>query len=221
MLNKMGAKITGAGYETIKIVGVDKLDGCFHDIIPDRIEAGTYLILGALKGSYLNIQNIIPEHIKSLTDKMIDMGCDLVIDDDNIIVNANENITGCEVKTLGYPGFPTDLQQPFVTLLVGAKGKSIVNETIYENRFMNVPYLNKMGANISINGRFLTILGSNHLHGEEVEATDLRAGASLLLAALAAEGHTRILNAHYILRGYEDIISKLTNIGAKVDLIEE
>lgn len=221
MLNKMGAKITGAGYETIKIVGVDKLDGCFHDVIPDRIEAGTYIILGALKGSYLNIQNIIPEHVKSLTDKMIDMGCDIVINDDNIIVNANDNIIGCDVKTLGYPGFPTDLQQPFVTLLVGAKGKSTVNETIYENRFMNIPYLNKMGANISINGRELTILGSNHLHGEEVTATDLRAGASLLLAALKAEGHTRILNAQYILRGYEDIVSKLTNIGAKIELIEE
>ena len=221
MLNKMGAKITGAGYETIKIVGVDKLDGCFHDVIPDRIEAGTYIILGALTGSYLNIQNIIPEHVKSLTDKMIDMGCDIVINDDNIIVNANDNIIGCDVKTLGYPGFPTDLQQPFVPLLVGAKGKSTVNETIYENRFMNIPYLNKMGANISVNGRELTILGSNHLHGEEVSATDLRAGASLLLAALKAEGHTRILNAQYILRGYEDIVSKLTNIGAKIELIEE
>lgn len=221
MLNKMGAKITGAGYETIKIVGVKKLDGCFHDVIPDRIEAGTYIILGALKGSYLNIQNIIPEHVKSLTDKMIDMGCDLVINDDNIIVNANDNIMGCDVKTLVYPGFPTDLQQPFVTLLIGAKGKSTVEETIYENRFMNIPYLNKMGANISINERVLTILGSNHLHGEEVVATDLRAGASLLLAALVAEGHTRILNAHYILRGYENIIEKLTNIGAKIELIEE
>ena len=221
MLNKMGAKINGAGYDTIKIVGVDKLDGCFHDVIPDRIEAGTYIILGALKGNYLCIENIIPEHVKSLTDKMIDMGCDLVINDDNIIVNANDNIVGCDVKTLAYPGFPTDLQQPFVTLLIGAKGKSTVNETIYENRFMNIPYLNKMGANISINERTLTILGSNHLHGEEVTATDLRAGASLLLAGLMADGHTRILNAQYILRGYEDIIAKLTNIGAKIELIDE
>ena len=221
MLNKMGAKITGAGYETIKIVGVKKLDGCFHDVIPDRIEAGTYIILGALVGNYLRVENIIPEHLKSLTDKMIDMGCDLEINDDNIVVNAVDNIIGCDIKTQGYPGFPTDLQQPFVVLLIGAKGKSTVNETIYENRFMNIPYLNKMGANISIDGRILTILGSNHLHGEEVEATDLRAGASLLLAALVAEGHTKIKNAQYILRGYEELISKLTNISAKIELIEE
>ncbi len=220
MLNKMGAKITGAGTNTIKIVGVEKLDGCFHDVIPDRIETGTYIILGALVGNYLRIENIIPEHVKSLTDKMFEMGADLEINQDNIVVNAHDNLTGVNIKTMGYPGFPTDLQQPFVTLLSQATGKSEVVETIYENRFMNIPYLNKMGANISVKERCATILGANKLHGEVVEATDLRAGASLLLAALKAEGKTTIKNTEYILRGYEDLIEKLVNVGAKIELKE-
>ena len=220
LLNKMGAKITGAGTNTIKIVGVEKLDGCFHDVIPDRIETGTYIILGALVGNYLRIENIIPEHVKSLTDKMFEMGADLEINQDNIVVNAHDNLTGVNIKTMGYPGFPTDLQQPFVTLLSQATGKSEVVETIYENRFMNIPYLNKMGANISVKERCATILGANKLHGEVVEATDLRAGASLLLAALKAEGKTTIKNTEYILRGYEDLIEKLVNVGAKIELKE-
>ncbi len=220
MLNKMGAKISGAGNSTIKITGVESLDGCFHSVIPDRIEAGTYIILGALKGNYLRIENIITDHLKSLLDKMQDMGCDLEINSDSVVVNCHDNIVGTDIKTAGYPGFPTDLQQPFVTLLIGAKGKSTVEENIYENRFMNIPYLNKMGANISIKERTLTILGGNSLHGEVVEATDLRAGASLLLAALKADGHTTIKNAHYILRGYEEITEKLTSIGAKIELKE-
>ena len=220
MLNKMGARISGAGSSTIKIVGVEKLDGCFHNVIPDRIEAGTYVILGALMGSYLRIENINSEHIKSLLDKMQDMGCDLEINQDSIVVNEYDNLVGVDIKTSGYPGFPTDLQQPFVTLLIGAKGKSTVVENIYENRFMNIPYLNKMGANISVKERIATILGGNNLHGEVVEATDLRAGASLLLAALKAKGHTTINHAEYILRGYEDLIEKLTSIGAKIELKE-
>ena len=220
MLNKMGAKIKGAGTSTIKIVGVNELDGAFHDIIPDRIEAGTYIILGALVGNYLHIENINPNHLKALLDKMVDMGCDITINQDSVIVNKYDNIVGTNIKTEGYPGFPTDLQQPFVTLLIGAKGRSEVMENIYENRFMNIPYLNKMGANISIKERTLTILGANKLHGEEVEATDLRAGASLLLAALKADGHTTIKNVEYILRGYEELIEKLTNVGAKIELKE-
>ena len=220
MLNKMGAKITGAGNSTIKIEGVESLDGCFHNVIPDRIEAGTYIILGALIGSYLRVENINSEHIKSLLDKMQDMGCDLEINMDSVVVNAHDNLLSSDIKTSGYPGFPTDLQQPFVTLLIGAKGKSTVVENIYENRFMNIPYLNKMGANISVKERTATILGGNELHGEIVEATDLRAGASLLLAGLKATGHTTIKNAHYILRGYEDLIEKLTSIGAKIELKE-
>ena len=220
MLNKMGAKITGAGTSTVKIVGVESLDGCFHNIIPDRIEAGTYIILGALVGSYLHIENIVPEHLQALLDKMIEMGADIEINQDNVVINAIDNLMGVDIKTQGYPGFPTDLQQPFVTLLSQAHGRSKVEETIYENRFMNIPYLNKMGANISVKERVATILGANKLHGEEVVATDLRAGASLLLAALKADGTTTINNIEYILRGYEEVIEKLTNVGAKIELRE-
>ena len=220
MLNKMGAHITGAGTSTVKIVGEENLDGCFHDIIPDRIEAGTYVILGALVGSYLRIENIIPEHLNALTDKLHEMGADIEINQDSIVVNAHDNLIGVDIKTLGYPGFPTDLQQPFVTLLATAHGKSKVEETIYENRFMNIPYLNKMGANISTKERVATILGANKLHGEEVVGTDLRACASLLLAGLKADGKTVIKNVEHLLRGYEEITEKLSNVGAKIELKE-
>ena len=220
MLNKMGAKITGAGTSTIKIVGVEELGGCFHNVIPDRIEAGTYIILGALVGTYLSVENIIPNHLTSLLDKLTEMGVDLEINQDNVIVNSHNNLTSIDIKTGGYPAFPTDLQQPIVTLLTQARGKSEVIETIYENRFMNIPYLNKMGANISVKERNATILGPNKLHGAEVEATDLRGAASLLLAALKADGKTIIKNVEYLLRGYEEIIEKLTNLGAKIELKE-
>lgn len=220
MLNKMGAKITGAGSSTIKIVGVTELDGCFHNVIPDRIEAGTYIILGALMGTYLSVENINSEHLTALIQKLEEMGADLEVNPDNVIVNAHNNLVAVDIKTQGYPGFPTDLQQPMVTLLTQAKGKSEVIETIYENRFMNIPALNKMGANISVKERIATILGPNKLHGSEVSATDLRGAASLLLAALKADGKTTIKNVEYLLRGYEDIIEKLSNLGAKIELKE-
>ena len=220
MLNKMGAKITGAGTSTVKIEGVEELDGCCHNVIPDRIEAGTYVILGALIGTYMSVENINPDHITALLDKLREMGVDLEVNQDNVIVNAHDNIKAVNIETKGYPGFATDLQQPLVTLLTQAKGKSEVIETIYENRFMNTTYLNKMGANISVKERKATILGPNKLHGAEVEATDLRGGASLLLAALKAEGKTIIKNADYILRGYADIVEKLSNLGAKIELKE-
>ncbi len=220
MLNQMGAKIEGAGNSTISIEGVSELDGCFHNIIPDRIEAGTYLILGAMLGNYLKIDNIVPEHIKSLTDKLIEMGSDIEINEDYIIINAVNNLMATNIKTLGYPGFPTDLQQPFTTLLTQSYGESEVLETIYENRYMNVFYLNEMGANIKVEGRLAKISGPTKLKGSKVVATDLRAGASLLLAGLKAEGKTTITNIEHILRGYEEIVEKLTNIGAKIEIKE-
>ena len=220
MLNDMGAKIEGAGNSTISIEGVNELDGCFHNIIPDRIEAGTYLILGAMLGNYLKIDNIIPEHIESLTSKLIEMGADIEINDDYIIINAVNNLMAANIKTLGYPGFPTDLQQPFTTLLTQTYGDSEVHETIYENRFMNVSYLNEMGANISVSGRLAKVEGPTKLKGANVVATDLRAGASLLLAGLKANGKTTISNIGHILRGYEEIVEKLTNIGAKIEIKE-
>lgn len=220
MLNKMGAKITGAGTSTVTIEGVEELGGCCHNVIPDRIEAGTYIILGALIGTYMSVENIIPEHLTALLDKLREMGVDIEVNVDSVIINATDNIKAVDIETKGYPGFATDLQQPLVALLTQAKGKSTVHETIYENRFMNTTYLNKMGANISVKERKATILGPTKLHGATVEATDLRGAASLLLAALKANGKTTINNVEHLLRGYADIIEKLSNLGAKIELKE-
>jgi len=219
-LNNMGAKISGAGTSTIKIVGVDSLSGCFHEVIPDRIEAGTYTIIGALMGKYLKIDNIIPAHIEALTSKLEEMGVELEIGADYLIVNKPAKYKAVNVKTLVFPGFPTDLQQPFMVLSTQCNGKSIVEETIYENRFMHIPYLNKMGANIEVNGNKAMIMGPTKLLGCEVEATDLRAGASLVVAALTADGTTIINNISHILRGYENIVEKLNDVGANIEVKE-
>ncbi len=219
-LNNMGAKIKGAGTSEIRIMGVDYLGSCFSEVIPDRIEAGTYIIAGALMGDCLKIQNIIPEHIDSLIFKLKEVGCDLKVFNDYIEISKSNNMKAVDLKTLVYPGFPTDLQQPMTTLLTYCNGTSSVIETIYENRFKNIKYLNKMGANINIKGDEIFINGPTNLHGEEVVATDLRAGACLVLAGLAADGITTINDVDHILRGYENIIAKLTNVGAKIELIE-
>ena len=219
-LNNMGAKITGAGTSEIRIKGVERLKGCFTEVIPDRIETGTYIIAGALLGDNLKIDNIIPEHVESLTLKLKEMGVDITIGNNYAIVNGCENPKHVNLKTLGYPGFPTDLQQPITTLLTQCKGVSMLEETIYENRFQNVPYLNKMGANIKIIGKKIKVKGPTKLRGKKVVATDLRAGACLVLAALCAQGNTTITNIEHVLRGYENIIEKLTNVGAKISLEE-
>ena len=219
-LNNMGAKITGAGTSRIKITGVEELHGCFHEVIPDRIEAGTYIIIGALCGNYLKIDNIIPEHLEALTSKLMEIGVDVTIGGDYVIVNHQENYKKTNIKTLVYPGFPTDLQQPFMTLLTQCEGTSKVVETIFENRFMHVEQLNKMGSNIIVNGQAALIKGKTPLKGMVVQATDLRAGAALLAAALIAEGTTVIENVEHILRGYEEIVEKLTNVGAKIEISE-
>ncbi len=220
-LNNMGAKITGAGTSEIRITGVNHLNGCFSEVIPDRIEAGTYIIAGALTGHNLRIENIIPEHVESLTLKLKEIGVPIEIGDDYAIVSKTSNMKSVNVKTLGYPGFPTDLQQPLTTLLTQCTGKSILEETIYENRFQNVKYLNKMGANIEINDRKIYIQGPADLKGSEVVATDLRAGAGLILAGLIAEGTTVVKEVEHVLRGYDSIINKLTTVGAKIELSEE
>ena len=219
-LNSMGARITGAGTSTIKIDGVEHLDGCFHEVIPDRIEAGTYLIIGALCGKNLKIDNIIPEHLDSLISKMQEIGVDLEIGSDYIVVNKNDKYKPCNIKTATYPGFPTDLQQPFTVLLTASDGKSKVKETIWENRFMHIPYLQKMGANITLENEMATIIGPNKLKGCEVVATDLRAGAALVAAGLIADGVTKITSVEHILRGYEHIVEKLTSVGAKIRSLE-
>ena len=217
-LNNMGAKIKGAGTSEIRITGVDKLHSCFHEVIPDRIEAGTYMIAGALLGENLKIENVIPEHVESLTNKLKDIGVQIIEGNDYFIINRPEKFKSVNIKTLGYPGFPTDLQQPITPLLTQCEGKSKIEETIYENRFQNIPYLNKMGANITINEDTAIINGPTALKGCSVKATDLRAGACLIVAGLIASGKTTITNVEHILRGYDQIIQKLTNVGAKIEL---
>lgn len=216
-LNDMGAKITGAGTSTIKIVGVEKLNGCFHEVIPDRIEAGTYMIAGALCGNRLKVDNIIPEHIDSLLSKLEEVGANLEVGSDYVIVSKAEHYKPTTIKTAVYPGFPTDLQQPMSVLLTQCEGKSKVIETIYENRFMHIAYLNRLGSDISINNQTATILGKTKLKGTNVVATDLRAGAAMVVAGLLAEGVTIITNVEHILRGYENIVEKLRNVGAKIE----
>lgn len=215
-LNKMGAKIEGVGTSTITITGVDHLHKADVDVIPDRIEAGTYVIIGTLLGKNLKIDNVIPKHIKSLIDKLKEANANIEVFDNYIITNKSNNLKAVDVVTKGYPGFATDLQQPLTALLTRCKGISHLTETIYENRFNNVEYLNKMGADIEINERTINIKGKTKLHGEVVKATDLRAGACMVIAGLIAEGRTTIEEIDHVLRGYENIIEKLSNVGAKI-----
>ena len=219
-LNNMGARITGAGTSTIKIEGVDYLHQCFHEVIPDRIEAGTYIIIGALSGAPLKVDNIIPEHIDSLISKLEEIGVNLELGSDYVIINSKDSYKSTTIKTAVYPGFPTDLQQPFTVLLTQSSGKSKVTETIWENRFMHIPYLNDLGADITVNNQTATILGPTKLKGCQVVATDLRAGAAMIAAGLKADGRTTITNAEHILRGYEDIVEKLSEVGAKIRIKE-
>lgn len=219
-LNQMGACIKGAGTSKITIIGVEKLGKCYSEVIPDRIEAGTYIVAGALIGENLKINNIIPEHVESLLSKLKEMGVKLDVGEDYVTVSRVSKLKPVSIKTLGYPGFPTDLQQVITPLLTFCDGKSTIEETIYENRFQNVEYLNLMGSNIDINGKKIFVNGPTSLKGNKVKATDLRAGACLVLAALAAEGKTTITDVEHVLRGYENIIEKLTNVGAKIKFEE-
>lgn len=219
-LNQMGAKITGAGTSEIRIIGVDKLGSCYMEVIPDRIEAGTYVIAGALVGNNLKIENIIPEHIEALLIKLKEMGVKLEVYDDYLIISATDNLIPVNIKTQVFPGFATDLQQPMTTLLTLANGTCHLEETIYENRFQNVEYLNKMGADITIDNQSIIIVGPSKLVGTTVKATDLRAGACLILAGLVAKGETIVEEVEHILRGYENIIEKLSTVGAKIKLEE-
>ena len=218
-LNNMGAKIKGAGTNEITIMGVKELGGCYTEVIPDRIEAGTYIIAGALIGENLKIENLIPEHIDSFLSKLQEMGVKLEIGTDYVIVSKTDELKSVSIKTLGYPGFATDLQQPITPLLCTCNGTSKLEETIYENRFKHVPYLEDMGAKIeTLTNRVIKIHGPVKFKAGHVTATDLRAGACMVLAALAANGTTTIDNAHYVLRGYEDIVNKLTNVGASIKI---
>ena len=220
-LNGMGARITGAGTSEIRIHGVEELSGCYTEVIPDRIETGTYVIAGALVGNHLKIDNIIPEHVEMLILKMKEMGVEIEVGPDYVVVSKTPNLKPVQIKTQGYPGFATDLQQPVTVLLTQCEGKSTLEETLYENRFKNVPYLNDMGANIEIHDDTITIQGATKLVGKDVKATDLRAGACLVLGGLLAEGTTTITNIGPVLRGYENLVEKLTDVGASIELKEK
>ena len=219
-LNKQGAKIEGAGTSTVTVTGVKKLHKATIDVIPDRIEAGTYVILGTLLGKDLKIDNLIPEHIHSLLEKLKEADANIKIYDNYIITNKSNNLKSIDVTTKGYPGFATDLQQPLTALLTQCNGVSNLTELIYENRFNNVEYLNKMGSNIEIDNRTIHVKGKTKLHGEVVKATDLRAGACMVIAGLIADGETIIEDIEHVLRGYENIIEKLSNVGAKIEYEE-
>ena len=219
-LNNMGAKIKGAGTNVITITGVEYLHKSFHEVIPDRIEAGTYVIIGALLGENLTIKNLIPSHIESLTSKLIEAGVEMSIKEDSITIEKRGKYKAVSIKTLPYPGFPTDLQQPLIPFLTQCHGISTVEETIWENRFQNIYDTNRMGANIIVkDNRIAKIKGVTKLTGKNVTATDLRGGASMLICGLIAEGITTIDNVKYILRGYDDICGKLSKVGAKIELI--
>lgn len=219
-LNKMGAKIRGAGTDTIRIEGVDKLHGADYTIIPDRIEAGTYMIAAAMTGGDVVVENVLPEHQKPLIAKLREAGAVVEEDIDKVRVIGKNPLKAVSIKTLPYPGFPTDMQAQMMAMMVIAEGRSKVTETVFENRFMHVVELNRMGAQISTEGRSAVIDGPSKLTGCDVRATDLRAGAAMILAGLVAEGTTRIGDLHHIDRGYENIVAKLKNLGADIERVD-
>lgn len=219
-LNKMGAKIRGAGTDTIRIEGVDKLHGADYTIIPDRIEAGTYMIAAAMTGGDIVVENVLPEHQKPLIAKLREAGAVVEEDIDKVRVIGKNPLKAVSIKTLPYPGFPTDMQSQMMAMMVIAEGRSKVTETVFENRFMHVVELNRMGAQISTEGRSAVIDGPCKLTGCDVRATDLRAGAAMILAGLVAEGTTRIGDLHHIDRGYENIVAKLKKLGADIERVD-
>ncbi|MBO0447857.1 UDP-N-acetylglucosamine 1-carboxyvinyltransferase [Enterococcus ureilyticus] len=220
LLNNMGANIKGAGTDIIRIEGVETLHGCRHSIIPDRIEAGTYLALAAAMGEGVKVRNVIYEHLESFIAKLQEMGVKMTIEEDMIEVHPSHDLKMTTVKTYPYPGFATDLQQPITPLMLKAKGMGEVIDSIYAQRTKHIPELVRMGADASIEGNMIVINGPAQLHGAEVVASDLRAGACLVIAGLMATGTTTIHNVEYILRGYDHIIEKLTALGADIQMIE-
>ncbi|MEK8131707.1 UDP-N-acetylglucosamine 1-carboxyvinyltransferase [Paenibacillus filicis] len=215
-LNAMGARIRGAGTGTIRIDGVERLKGAEHTVIPDRIEAGTYMMAAAITNSDLYIEGAIGDHLRPVISKMQEMGVQIDEDENGLRVFASRPLRAVDVKTLPYPGFPTDMQSQMMALLLTADGTSIVTETVFENRFMHVEQMTNMNAQIKVEGRSAVVSGGGRLQGAKVCATDLRAGAALILAALVAEGDTEITGVHHIDRGYVEIAEKLSLLGADI-----
>ncbi|MDG4657643.1 UDP-N-acetylglucosamine 1-carboxyvinyltransferase [Ectobacillus antri] len=216
LLTSMGARIKGAGTDVIRIDGVDSLKGCYHSIIPDRIEAGTFMILAAAAGERIVIDNVIPQHLESVTAKLREMGVQIETLDDQMIVTGGNDLKTVDIKTLVYPGFATDLQQPFTSLLTKANGTGVVTDTIYGARFKHIDELRRMNANIKVEGRTAIVNGPVALQGAKVKASDLRAGAALVIAGLMAHGITEVTGLEHIDRGYEDLENKLRGLGARI-----
>ncbi len=221
-LNQMGAKVKGAGTDTIKIDGVDRLHGADHSVIPDRIEAGTFMVAAAITRGSILIRNIVPDHVKPIIAKLKECGVDIYMTDEGMVVRGDVNpLISTDIKTLPYPGFPTDIQSPFMAFLTTVHGRSIVIETVFENRYMHVLELNSMGARIKTEGKCAIIEGNQNLHGTEVNATDLRAGAALVLAGLVADGTTTVSDIYHIERGYEKFTEKIVALGGKIKRVED
>lgn len=220
-LNKMGAKVKGAGTGTIRIEGVDILFGADHTIIPDRIEAGTFMVAAAITGGNVLVQGAIPEHLTSLIAKMEEMGITILEEGDGVRVIGTDRLKAVDIKTMPHPGFPTDMQSQMMALLLRAKGTSMITETVFENRFMHVEEFRRMNADIKIEGRSVVINGPSNIQGAEVTATDLRAGAALVVSALVADGMTSITELKHLDRGYVDFHKKLAALGADIERIEE
>ncbi|MDX8047737.1 UDP-N-acetylglucosamine 1-carboxyvinyltransferase [Gracilibacillus sp. S3-1-1] len=217
LLTSMGAKIKGAGTDVIRIDGVDELTGCMHTIIPDRIEAGTYTIMAAAQGESVLIDNVIPQHLEPLLAKLREMGVDIEEGEEQLLISsATKKLKSVDIKTLVHPGFPTDLQQPFTSLLTKAEGTGVVTDTIYQARFKHIDELRRMNAQIKVEGSSAIVQGPTPLAGAKVKASDLRAGASLIVAGLMAEGITEITGLEHIDRGYSSLTEKLKDLGAKV-----
>lgn len=220
-LNKMGAKVYGAGSNIVKIVGVKKLKDVSYKIMPDRIETGTLLIAGAITGGIVKINNVIPDHIGPLLNKLSEAGCEIKTTNNTVSLVANKRLNAVDIKTMPYPGFPTDLQPQFSTLMCLSRGTSIITENIFENRFKFMQEIQRMGAKATVHGKAMVIKGVRKLHSADVESTDLRGGASLVLAGLAAKGVTTVGKLEYLLRGYENFDKKLIDLGANIIRIEE
>ncbi|AAP29173.1 UDP-N-acetylglucosamine 1-carboxyvinyltransferase [Bacillus tropicus] len=220
-LNAMGAKVRGAGTGTIRIEGVDKLYGANHSIIPDRIEAGTFMVAAAITGGDILIENAVPEHLRSITAKMEEMGVKIIEENEGVRVIGPDKLKAVDIKTMPHPGFPTDMQSQMMALLLQADGTSMITETVFENRFMHVEEFRRMNADIKIEGRSVIMNGPNSLQGAEVGATDLRAAAALILAGLVSEGYTRVTELKHLDRGYVDFHKKLAALGATIERVNE
>lgn len=221
-INKMGARIKGAGTDTIKIEGVKELNGCSHTVIPDRIEAGTFMLAGAITRGQILIKNVVPDHVKAITAKLRECGVTVEMGDDGMYVVGDQRpLVATDIKTMPYPGFPTDIQSPFMAFLTTVEGGSTVIETVFENRFMHVAELNRMGANIRTDGNKAFIPGGKSLEGAQVISTDLRGGAAMVLAGLVASGTTEVGEIYHIERGYENFIKKFKALGANILRIDD